>query len=382
MVVGYDAKRAFRNNTGLGNYSRMVICGLQSMAEDRYVLYTPSTKGRHEHYFDFLTSAPAPGREEQVRVVVPQGLWRVFPSVWRSVGVRHMVKRDGVELFHGLSHELPYGLPKGVKRVVTMHDLIVMRYPAFFKPVDRVIHKLKMRHACRVADVVVAISEQTKRDLVDLLGVTEEKIRVVYQSCDPIFWEKAVKEVKNLKEKYGLPERYIICVGTVEERKNQVTAVRALAQLPADVKLVIVGRHRGSYPEEVSREAREKGVEGRVLFLQDARFEDFPALYRGAVASVYMSVFEGFGIPVLESMCCDCPVVTSNISSMPEAGGEAALYAAPKDADAVAMHLRRLLDDPLFREEQIAKGRIQKMNFAPEKVSSDMMAVYRSLLDD
>ena len=382
MVVGYDAKRAFRNNTGLGNYSRMVICGLQSMARGRYLLYTPSTKGRHEHYFDFLTSAPAPEKEEQVRVVVPQGLWRVFPSVWRSVGVRHTVKRDGVELFHGLSHELPYGLPKGVKRVVTMHDLIVMRYPAFFKPVDRVIHMLKMRHACRVADVIVAISEQTKRDLVDLLGVTEEKIRVVYQSCDPIFWEKAVKEVKNLKEKYGLPERYIICVGTVEERKNQVTAVRALAQLPADVKLVIVGRPRGSYPDEVSREAREKGVEGRVLFLQDAHFEDFPALYRGAVASVYMSVFEGFGIPVLESMCCDCPVVTSNISSMPEAGGEAALYAAPTDADAVAIHLRRLLEDPLFREEQIAKGRIQKMNFAPEKVSADMMAVYRSLLND
>jgi len=120
----------------------------------------------------------------------------------------------------------------------------------------------------------------------------------------------------------------------------------------------------------------------RVKVLRGADFADFPALYRGAVASVYLSRFEGFGIPVLESMCCDCPVVTSDVSSMPEAGGEAALYAAPGDVEAVAAHLLRICTDEAFRQERIEKGRIQRMRFAPEKVTQDMLAFYRSLLDD
>lgn len=335
-----------------------------------------------------------------IEIRVPKGVWRVMPDVWRSVWTGLRAKGDGVELFHGLSHELPFGLSKGVKKVVTMHDLIVRRYPEFFKPADRIIHRLKMHHACRVADVVVAISEQTKSDLMELMGVEEEKIRVVYQSCDPIFWDLppnpspkgeegsvetaacCVSKHEAVREKYGLPERYVICVGTVEERKNQATAVRALALLPEDVQLVIVGRPRGNYPQEVRRVARECGVENRVVFLDKADFADFPMLYSGAVASVYMSVFEGFGIPILESFCCDTPVVTSNCSSMPEAGGEAALYAAPSDYETVACHLRRLLEDGAFRRERIEKGQTQRLRFAPQKVSADMMAVYKSLLND
>lgn len=376
MRIGYDAKRAFKNNSGLGNYSRMVITGVSQTLEPdgRVSLYTPGIKGPHEHYFD---------ANSNVVSYLPAGLWALFPSLWRSFGCRRAVVREGVQIFHGLSHELPYGLPKNIKCVVTMHDLIVIRYPQFFKPVDRWIHRLKFRHACRTADVVVAISIQTKRDLVDLLHVPEHKIKVIYQSCDPIFWNSELRNQNlEIRNKYNLPERYVISVGTVEERKNQATAVRALALLPPEVHLVIVGRPRGNYPQEVRRIASECGVEQRVIFLEKADFCDFPALYAGALASVYMSVFEGFGIPVLESLCCDCPVVTSNISSMPEAGGDAALYADPTDYQALAAHLRHLLDDPSFRQAQIEKGRTQKLMFAPQKVSQEMLALYRSLLDN
>lgn len=374
MLIGFDAKRAFKNNSGLGNYSRMVIGGVGCDS----LLYTPSMKGSHEHWFD---ERSVDGHTR--RVIVPKGLWKLLPHLWRGLWTGLRAKSDGVELFHGLSHELPYGLPEGVKKVVTMHDLIVRRYPAFFKPADRLIHRLKMRHACRVADVVVAISLQTKRDLVDFMHLPEHKIRVVYQSCDPIFWrEDRFSRCREVRAKYRLPERYVLCVGTVEERKNQATAVRALALLPPDVHLVVVGRPRGSYPQLVRRVARECGVEQRVLFLEKADFADFPALYAGAVASVYMSVFEGFGIPVLESLCCDCPVVTSNVSSMPEAGGAAALYASPSDYTSVASLLRRLLDDEAFRNATIEKGRIHRMMFAPRKVSADLLAVYRGLLHD
>ena len=375
MIIGYDAKRAFRNNSGLGNYSRMVIGGVcrEGHGMVKSLLFTPTTKGRHTHYFDDI---------QEVEVRQPRGLWAMAGGLWRSVWSGLCARREGVDIYHGLSHELPFFLGNGVKKVVTMHDLIVRRYPEFFKPADRIIHRLKMRHACRVADIVIAISEQTKRDLVDMMHVSEEKIRVVYQSCDPIFWNPPSATQPPSHSAVQLPERYIIAVGTVEERKNQVAAVRALALLPEDVCLVVVGRPRGHYPQQVRRVAKELGVDHRVIFLQNAAFSDFPALYRGAVASVYMSVFEGFGIPVLESFCCDCPVVTSNVSSMPEAGGDAALYAAPDDYRTLAAHLSRLLSDPAFRNSQIEKGRTQRLKFAPEKVSQDMLALYRSLLHD
>ena len=375
MIIGYDAKRAFRNNSGLGNYSRMVIGGVcrEGHGMVKSLLFTPTTKGRHTHYFDDI---------QEVEVRQPKGLWAMAGGLWRSVWSGLCARREGVDIYHGLSHELPFFLGNGVKKVVTMHDLIVRRYPEFFKPADRIIHRLKMRHACRVADIVIAISEQTKCDLVDMMHVPEEKIRVVYQSCDPIFWNPPSATLPPSHSAVQLPERYIIAVGTVEERKNQVAAVRALALLPEDVCLVVVGRPRGHYPQQVRRVAKELGVDHRVIFLQNAAFSDFPALYRGAVASVYMSVFEGFGIPVLESLCCDCPVVTSNVSSMPEAGGDAALYAAPDDYRALAVHLSRLLSDPAFRNSQIEKGRTQRLKFAPEKVSQDMLALYRSLLHD
>lgn len=375
MIIGYDAKRAFRNNSGLGNYSRMVIGGVcrEGHGMVKSLLFTPTTKGRHTHYFDDI---------QEVEVRQPRGLWAMAGGLWRSVWSGLCARREGVDIYHGLSHELPFFLGNGVKKVVTMHDLIVRRYPEFFKPVDRIIHRLKMRHACRVADMVIAISEQTKRDLMDMMHVPEEKIRVVYQSCDPIFWNPPSATLPPSHTAVQLPERYIIAVGTVEERKNQVAAVRALALLPEDVCLVVVGRPRGNYPQQVRRVAEELGVNHRVIFLQNAAFSDFPALYRGAVASVYMSVFEGFGIPVLESLCCDCPVVTSNVSSMPEAGGDAALYAAPDDYRTLAAHLSRLLSNPAFRNSQIEKGRTQRLKFAPEKVSQDMLALYRSLLHD
>lgn len=362
MVIGYDAKRAFCNGTGLGNYSRSLIAA----AEGRKVLYTPKVA---IVWGDNLADAV---------VRLPQGLWRMVPSLWRTLACAQHLDTDGVQLYHGLSHELPVGLPGNVRKVVTMHDLIVRRYPHYFSLFDRIVHRLKQRHACRVADVVVAISEQTKRDLVDLMHVPEHKIKVVYQSCDHIFWDAERRmAVEDVREKYSLPERYVICVGTVEERKNQLNVIAACRQLPEDVALVIVGRLRGDYGRRVADAAG-----GRVRLLQGAAFDDFPALYAGAVASVYLSRFEGFGIPVLESLCCDCPVVTSNLSSMPEAGGDAALYADPDDPDAVAAHLQRLLGDHAFRQECIEKGRTQRLRFAPEKVAADMAAVYKSLLDD
>lgn len=375
MVIGFDAKRAFQNNTGLGNYSRMLLCGLASEHQNlRAFLYSPRIAGEYAKYFSGYAN---------ISTRTPSSIDRFFPDIWRRFGVTVHLSEDKVKLFHGLSHELPHGIPRSIKRVVTMHDLIVWRYPQFYKPLDRVVHRIKQRHSCRIADVVVAISEQTKRDLMEYLHVPESKIRVIYQSCDPMFWEPvAESDIDYVRSTYHLPEKYVICVGTIEERKNQLAVVKALAQLPADVHLVIVGKNHGGYHAVLSGAIRSNGLTERVHILHDADFEDFPALYAGAVASVYMSLFEGFGIPILESMCCGTPVVTSNVSSMPEAGGDAALYADPKNPDEIAARLKSIIDDPVLRSQLVEKGKVQCQKFTPHLAVSGLYDLYMSLLPD
>lgn len=372
MIIGFDAKRAFQNYTGLGNYSRMLICGLAQQHNNVHsFLYAPVMTGEYKSYFSSFAN---------ISTRQPSGIDKHFPNLWRSYGVSVHLKGDKIDIFHGLSHELPHGIPHSIKKVVTMHDLIVWRYPEYYKPFDRIVYRTKQRHACRIADVVIAISEQTKNDLVKLLNVPEAKIKVIYQSCDNIFWQPVTEESKSeVRSTYELPEKYIICVGSIEERKNQVAAVQALAELPEDIHLVIVGHPHGSYIHQLNSEIKHKRLNNRVHIISDADFGDFPALYANAIASVYVSQFEGFGIPILESMCCDTPVVTSNTSSMPEAGGDAALYAAPDKPHEIAQQLQRIIDSPQFRNELVDKGRQQREKFEPKKIIADFYSLYTTL---
>lgn len=372
MIIGFDAKRAFQNQTGLGNYSRMLICGLAQQYQNvRSFLYAPDMSGEYKSYFSGYAN---------ISTRQPSGIDRHMPTLWRRYGVTFHLKGDKVDIFHGLSHELPYGIPHSIKKVVTMHDLIVWRYPQYYSAFDRRVHRAKQRHACRIADVVVAISEQTKSDLINYLHVPESKIRVLYQSCDNIFWKPVSEQEKvDAKETYKLPERYFVCVGSIEERKNQQTAVKALAELPDDLHLVIVGRPHGTYYGSLMSTIRRLKLTDRVHLVTNADFYDFPALYANAIASVYVSKFEGFGIPILESMCCDVPVITSKISSMPEAGGDAALYVDPNDPHDIAQQMQRVAFDPQLRAELVEKGRKQREKFAPEKIITDFYNLYTTL---
>lgn len=372
MKIGFDAKRAFKNRTGLGNYSRMLIGGVASRCPDLGgVLYSPDISGIYAAHFDSYPN---------LSVVQLSGLARLFPHLWRSYGIAARLSSDGVDIFHGLSHELPHFIPKKVKKVVTMHDLIVWRYPHLFPLFDRIVYRTKMRHSCKIADVVVAASEQTKRDLVDFLHVPEEKIRVVYQSCDPIFWQPVTDRARaDVRSRYRLPEHYIICVGTIERRKNQASVVEALAKLPEELHLVIVGGHRTKYYDTVVGNIKRLGLGNRVHILDKATFADFPALYSCAEMSMYVSEFEGFGIPVLESMCCDTPVVTSNVSSMPEVGGEAVLYANPEDVDDIAAKALQLYSDEALRLQLVEKGREQRKLFTESEITRQIVDLYNEI---
>lgn len=292
MNIGIDAKRAFKNFSGLGNYSRSLIEGLNKLyPQNNYYLYTPKYRGEGE-WLNF-------SKAENTHIIKPSGIYNSLPSsLWRSYGVASNIKRDKIDLFHGLSGELPV-TKLSAPTVVTLHDVICIRYPQFFKPLDRKIYTKKFAQACKDADKIIAISKQTADDIIHYLNADPAKIEIVLQGCDKIFHtQPTAEEIAAAKIKYNLPSKFIINVGTIETRKNLVNVIKALKEIPKDVQLIALGRAT-PYINEVNTAIKEMGLEERVRVIHNATFRDFPAIYKQALALTYVSVFEGFGIPVL-----------------------------------------------------------------------------------
>jgi glycosyltransferase involved in cell wall biosynthesis len=372
MRIGFDAKRAFRNFTGLGNYSRAVISILSDFYPDNdYFLYTPFYK---QH--PLLSFAKRPN----ITVHGPEGFLKRLPSAWRSLGAAGDIRFDKIALFHGLTGELPMGLHSKIRTVVTVHDLIFLRYPEYYKRFDQWMYKRKHRSACERADLVIAISEQTKRDIVEFFGVDEKKIRLVYQGCDRQFYQQVTDvEKQNVRALYHLPAKYVLYVGTVESRKNLLSLVKALSLLPADIHLVVVGRE-AAYAAKVKEEIATSGLTHRILFLDEIAFNHLPAIYQQAQVFCLPSLFEGFGIPVLEALNSQLPVVTSNISSLPEAGGTGQLYVTPTDENEIAGAIRRVITDEKLRQTMIAAGLQHAKLFHEASIAQNIWNVYQELL--
>jgi glycosyltransferase involved in cell wall biosynthesis len=372
MHIGFEAKRFFTNFTGLGNYARFVVDALSEFyPHDHYTLYSPRTRSHPE--IDPIV------HRSHVQVVAPTGGYRLLKGMWRSWGVSRHSTISSLDVYHGLSQELPAGLPARVKKIVTVHDLIYIRYPQFYKPVDVAIYKAKANAACAKADRVVAISQQTAQDIIDFLHVDPNKIDVVYQGCHPIFKQTVnAAQQAAVREKYGLPERYMLNVGTIEPRKNVNLLVQALALLPPAhrLPLVIVGRET-KYKEEIVRTAAEKGVLDQLFFLHGASFQDFPALYQGATVFVYPSLFEGFGIPLVEAIESGVPVVTSTGSCFREAAGSGALYVDPQQPESLAAALEPVLRDAALRAQLVTQGRAYIEQFQPSVIAANLQQVYQ-----
>ena len=370
--IGLDAKRAFYNFSGLGNYSRALIEALLSYyPQNRYLLFTPN-KPQKKHF--------SWENHSSVSVIKPSGMAQKLPaSLWRSFGICADIKAQKTDLYHGLSGELPLRkLP--IPTVVTLHDVIFMRYPEFYNYADRKIYTYKFKQACLVADKIVAISQQTADDAVRYLNADASKIEIIYQGCDSIFRQKPDTEtLQRVQSKYHLPERFILAVGTIEPRKNLLNLIRALPDIDAGTALVMVGK-RTAYADVITVAIRELKLESRVQMIHNADFEDFPAIYKSSQALVYISVFEGFGLPVLEGLTVGVPVVTSNISSMPEAGGDAALYVQPCQPDDIAAQINAVLSNAGLAKSMIERGFAHVQRFNEETMAKQYIKLYKILL--
>ena len=376
MNIAFDAKRAYQNNTGLGNYSRTLISSLATyFPQHNYYLYAPK-----------LTTLYQTAAFSNMQPVLPEKrLHRWFRSAWRSKYVVGELAAKGIDIYHGLSHEIPFSIHKsGVKSVVTMHDLIFERYPGQYNPIDVQTYRRKARYACQYADKIIAISEQTKQDIIHYYKTPAEKIEVVYQSCDESF---AVthdeSSIRQMKAQYGLPESYFLYVGSIIERKNLMGIIHAMLHLKGDVDLPLVILGGGSsYKKKVKAFVEQHGMSDRIIWLNEkARLADadLPLLYQGAEALIYPSIFEGFGIPILEALWSRTPVITSTGSCFGETGGDAALYVNPLQPSTIADAMRKVLREPSFAAEMKIKGWAHAQLFSRERCAAGVMKVYESL---
>jgi glycosyltransferase involved in cell wall biosynthesis len=316
-----------------------------------------------------------------VQEILPEKGWsKKFPALWRSFAVGKLAHRYQLDIYHGLSHELPIDNSSGnVKWVLTVHDLIFLRYPGYYKAIDRFLYTFKLRRACRRADRIVAISRQTKKDLVSLLSVPEEKISVIYQDCDAAFKREVPDQHKSaVKLRYHLPDRYILQVGTIEERKNLLLSVKALKYTDPEIVLVVVGRET-PYLETVKKAIAASGLQQRVYFLHQVPFSDLPAIYQLAQIFLYPSRYEGFGIPIVEALHSKVPVIAATGSCLEEAGGPDSLYTDPDDEQGLAKKIRDVWHNTELRLHMIRKGREHAERFRADKLSIELRSLYAQL---
>lgn len=363
MKIAYDAKRFFQNASGLGNYSRDLIRILAKFyPENEYFLLNKKQTDRGKEILE----------SPDVHFIPVKGK---FLARQNKMGIE--AQNAGSEIFHGLSGELPLKWnKKTIKKIVTIHDLIFVRFPKYYSFFDRKIHFWKFKKAAKSADLVIAISEQTKRDIVHFLKIPESKIRVVYQGCHPSFKEDSTEEYLSvISEKFSLPHRFILNVGTIEERKNLLNIVKALKD--TGIPLVVVGK-KTAYFKKIQKEIEKSNVE--VHFLEKVSMTELAAIYRLADIFIYPSLFEGFGIPIIEALYSKTPVITSNRSSLPEAGGSDSCYINPENISDIKAKIEFLWNNESERKRRAEKGFEYVQQFNDEVIAKEIMKIYQEII--
>ena len=375
--VGFDAKRFFWNFTGLGNHSRSLIRGLARHESSRVEinLFTPKIN---------LAVLAEDSMRDRYQVVSPKH--RFARLAWREWRVADAIRARDLHVYHGLSAELPLGVEKlGVLPVVTIHDLVAEMRPELFGAVDARIYRWKMRSAVKRAGLVLATSEATKQEVLEVYCKSPEQVHVLYQSPAEGFLRvpDSAQDLQT-RARLGLPREYLLSVGSVIERKRLRATLRALAHPRLRVlapRLVVVGSRRSEYAALAQRDVRELGLESQVIWLSDLSAQDLPAVTRGAMVSVYPSIYEGFGIPLAEAMISRVPVLTSKVSCLPEVAGPGGVCVNPDDPEEFAVGLASLLEDQTLRERLAHQGYAHAANrYLPAPLATRLINLYREFL--
>ncbi len=371
--IGVDAVRALRNGTGLGNYARGILTGLHAAAPELDLhLYSPRP-ARSE-------LPPVPGQ-----VHLPPAAWDapMLRALWRTARLGRTAARDGIQLYHGLTQEIPRDLPAtGIPAVVSVADLLYHTHPHLFPAIDRASYRWRYRWSARTAQAVVAISTWTADELHRAFAVPRERITVIPPARDPRFAQPIpAAELAAVRQRLGLPPRYLIAVGTLEARKRQDLLIEGVRRLdPATPPLLLVGRDGGLAATLRNRIERDHLAE-RVRLLDTVTAADLPAVLQGADLACYISSAEGFGMPIIEAMSAGVPVIAATGPHLRDAGGQAARYVDPTDPEALAEAITTLHTDPDLADRHRAAGRAHADTFDPLPLAKRLLAVYDAVLD-
>ncbi len=333
-------------------------------------------------YTAFLSD---PNFEPQTGLVVQRSRWPthkpLFRIMWEQTVLPLVLYRRKVDLLHALAFVAPAAI--SIPFVTTVYDLSFVHFPEAFRPFKRWYLRTLTRYSSRRASAIIAISESTRRDVIAAFGISPKKVHTVYCGVDSAFKPLPTAQVEAFRAKHGLPERFVFRLGTIEPRKNVEGVIRAYAgwrtRDPTAPPLVIAGG-KGWYYQEVFRLVEALGLTQYIHFPDYVPQADLPLWYNAASLLVYPSRFEGFGLPVLEAMACGTPVVTSNVSSLPEVAGNAAVQVSPTDTHALSQAMETVFTDAGLAQSMREKGLQQAARFSWRKAAVQTARIYRQTL--
>lgn len=298
-------------------------------------------------------------------------------SLRQQWDIPRLLRAAAVDVYHSPYYLMPYRT--GVPTLVTVHDLVPLRYGHYFTRTQRVLFAAAIRFAMRASDAVIAVSAATAADIEQLLRVPAKRIRVIPEAADPIFTPAPSDRVGALRARLGLPEQYVLCLGSNKPHKNLTRLVEAWAKLRAHrLQLVIAGVWDARYPQ-ARRRAEALQLRDAVRFLGPVEEQDLPLLYGGATVVVFPSEYEGFGLPVIEAMACGAPVTCSHTRSLSEGAGHAAALFDPLDVDAMARTIEEVLADARRRTIMVERGLARAAQFSWDEAARLTLNAYREV---
>ncbi len=323
------------------------------------------------------------GKSPRIRLVPSR--WSTSSAarriLWEQLDLPGQARRSGAQVFHAPVNVLPERM--SLPSIVTIHDLAFVRYPEFFKPSRRIYQRIFTERSARRAAAIIADSEATRQDIISTFHISPNRVRVIYPSVSPDFRpEPDPARLAAFRARHNLPPRYLLYMGTLEPRKNLVTLVEAYAQMlsgdPSTPPLILAGA-KGWYYQPLYERVRALGLERNVTFAGYVSREEQALWYAGAALFLYPSLYEGFGLPVVEALACGIPTITSTVSSLPEAGGPVALQTPPDDARALARAMRDAIADPALPDRVRVEGPRWTRRFSPEQMAWQYVNMYAAV---
>ncbi len=357
-------------SAGINWYIYHLLQNLPSSTDLAFTVFLSEPRAR-EHFKNLAVArSRLPTHRPRVRI-----LWEQLIQPWA-------LRRERIDLLHALAFAGP--LVNSIPWIATVYDLSFVRFPQLFNRANRLYLTWAVRHSVRYASRLIAISASTQRDLVEMFGARDSQVEVIYCGVDPAFSPRRdPSAIDELRARRRLPEKMILHVGTIEPRKNLARLIRAFANAKRAAHLphtLVLAGARGWKSSEVDAAIEQAGIADAVMFAGYVPQDELPLWYHAADLFVYPSLYEGFGLPPLDAMASGTPVITSNISALPEVVGTAAIQVAPKDESALADAIVRVLGDENLQSQLIERGIVQAAQFSWARAGQATTALYRTVL--